>query len=62
MGVFAKLFTDVAAGAAQSVANRVAQSGGGGITRKSKTDCSPCAARAKQAAIQKKINVKSWYK
>jgi hypothetical protein len=61
MGLLGNLLT----GAAQSLMNKgaqVAQSSQGTTKKKSKTDCSPCAARAKQAALQQKIGVKSWYK
>lgn len=60
MGLLASLL----AGAAQSAVNVAAQStqlptkkAGG------KADCSPCAARALQAGVQKKLNIKKgWYR
>lgn len=59
MGILGSLLT----GAAQALTNKAAEGGAQPSGKKAKTDCSPCAARAKQAQIQAQLGVKKgWYK
>lgn len=60
--IFATITKGLVQGAAESLNNAIAQSAGSSTPRtKRKGGCSPCAARAQQAAIQQKLGVKGWY-